>query len=129
MQTLAPVVRTLVPFAFRTAALVSLGEKIDTTSAGRAHQRDGRKRLAEIAAEHPEAFAPERLPTTEARLRRALKVDPDPLVTLSLRVRASTRAELKSTAKADGISPATLGRRLIERALGEESAPSARTES
>jgi hypothetical protein len=80
---------------------------------------DARARLAEIAAEHPEAFAPDRLPTTEARLRRALAVDPDPLAGFTVKLRGSTREALAARAKALGTQPAKLARELIERGLAE----------
>ena len=66
------------------------------------------------------AFSPERLPTTEARLRRALATDPDPMTPLVVRVRASTKVALEERARATGTKPATLARSLIEAGLAAE---------
>jgi hypothetical protein len=47
--------------------------------------RDARRKLAEIAREHPEAFAPERLPTTPKTLAAVIRrvgrpPSPDPTI-------------------------------------------------
>ena len=53
--------------------------------------RDARRRLAEIARAHPEAFAPERLPTTPEALERVIgrvgrPPSPDPTVAVPTRL-------------------------------------------
>jgi hypothetical protein len=53
--------------------------------------RDARRRLAEIAREHPEAFAPERLPTTPEALAAVIKrvgrpPSPDPTIAVPTRL-------------------------------------------
>lgn len=78
---------------------------------------EARANLERLAREHPEAFREDRLPITAARLARALAVDPDPLVNLSFRVRASTRAELDARAEAAGRRTSDIAREVLEAGL------------
>ena len=80
---------------------------------------DARRRLAELAEKHPEAFSPDRLPRTERALARALAVDPDPKQPVMVRLRASTVAALAERAAKLHTKPGTLARTLIEAGLAE----------
>ncbi len=56
--------------------------------------RDARRKLARIAREHPEAFDPERLPTSPEALERAMKrvgrpPSPDPTIAVPTRLSRS----------------------------------------